>query len=253
MSGDLTAGGARQRGSTAVLPSLDPVLVADHAIADELFRSSRAGLAMLALELRVALHEAATAEAAGTTELPVDPLVATEARLLARTSLDDHLVRRRAELAHEVERARVAAARGLSAAQAEATAVVDEARQELLLVLLDGVDQCPPRGPGLRFDTDPMPPGALLEPPAGPVGEPAPEIVAPPAPSDVGVTGIAPVPAGFTIEREAPAQPAPAIVVAAPLPADDSASFWARYLYADVVLPLVAVLIVAVVLLAWVG
>lgn len=79
------------------------------------------------------------------------------------------------------------------------------------------------------------PPVAVVAPPAAP---PAPEVapvLAPPAPKVV--------PAAIVVPKTAAGAAAPA----------DRPSLVARFLYADVLLPAIAVLIVLAVLLAWVG
>ena len=144
-------------GSIHDLPSLRPVLAADRALVDELVRSAKADVALLALESRVARREASAAEeSCGAVDPYSDPASLAKALELVRVSLEDRLERRRAEFVFDAERERVASARLVSAAQAEATALVAAAREELLSVILHGIELVPGQPADVRVDAEPV-------------------------------------------------------------------------------------------------
>lgn len=245
-----------------VFPTLSPVLVAGRCDAEQVLGLARADLAMLALELRVLRRDLVVAEAASDLRPAMADLPEGAGELLA-TALEQRVSRRRSELAVDVDRARTEAARLVTAAHREAAAVVTAAREEMLAVLLDGSDPRLLDPPILRVVREDRP---ALEPStpvrheprtAAPVvpAEPAPETVAPVAAVHQApeAAARATAPAGQPelpgppADRTSSPQPSPLATASPPL------SLWARYLYADVILPLAAVLIVVVVLLAWVG
>lgn len=259
-----------------VLPTLIPVMAADQGHAEKIIRSARSEIARLALELRVLRRDVAVADAADRLPDGAD-LPAAAAELLA-IALEQRVTTRRSELAADLERSRAEAARLVAAAQAEAVAVVAASRAEMLAVLLDRSAPRPLDPPALRVVRDTLP-------------APKPPATSHLAEADAGVsrraelTGEAPPPARLAWSQQPvpppvptapglmspPASPPAAPLIAEPEPApqgpptvcytaaDDTSrpashgSFCARYLYVDVVLPLLAVLIVVVVLLAWVG
>lgn len=137
------------------------------------------------------------------------------AREFVRTSLDARLATRRRELDDELESTRVEAAESIRSAQEEAAGILAEASREAVGVLLDGI--APSASPSLRV----VAPEAQ-EPRADPNVLEAPVT---PGPTALGVTSSAPR-SGWSLRQ---------------------------FLYLDVVLPLVAVLIIVVILLAWVG
>lgn len=245
----MPADGSRSGGGVATLPSLRPVLVGRSEDIERLIGSERAGVTLLSLELRAALRDAEVAE-------QVDGRVDLDgARELLRTSLDQQLASRRHRLGDQLAQTRMAAAAVVIAAQAEARTLLATASAEVVQVLVQDAALGPvlsapslrvvadhSRSPGESADpTSPTAEGAVLAtvtaaPPAGTL-TPAPVAPFPVAP-------VAPV-------APAPCVPAPVEAIVTHAPPDRSGL--ARYLYLDVVLPLIAVLIVVVVLLAWVG
>lgn len=245
-----------------VFPALRPVLVAERFDAEQALGLARADLAMLALELRVLRRDLVVAEAASDLRPAEADLPEGAGKLLA-TALEQWVSRRRSELVVDVDRARAEAARLVTAAHGEAATVVTAAREEMLAVLLDGADPRLLDPPILRVVRGERP---ALEPSTPVQREPktavpvvpaehAPETVAPVA----AVQGAPEAAARATAPAGQPELPGPpAGRTWSPQPSPPATalprlSYWARYLYADVVLPLVAVLIVVVVLLAWVG
>lgn len=117
------------------LPALEPVLVVGEADVDGLVRSARADLAKLSLELRTLQHRAGgPAEVSAGPDTTGDRVDLPTARELRR-SLEARLAARRPELLAEVDEAHAAAARRVLDAQTEAAALVDAAREELLLAV----------------------------------------------------------------------------------------------------------------------
>lgn len=222
-----------------LFPTLSSTQVADQRNAERVLRSARAEIALLALELRVLCRDVAMAEAEADRR-PEDPELPPGAGELLATALEQRVAARRSELVADAEQARAEAARLVTAAQDEAAAVVAAARDEMLAVLLDGSDPRFLNPPALRVVRDALP--ALTS-------SAAPDASAPqPAPSSPAARQTLPPPPSLA---DPPTIGCTADDVATTAP--PRMSFWARYLYVDVLLPLVAVLIVVVVLLAWVG
>lgn len=230
MSTESLTGEQTAPAAVGLLPPLKVVVVAPSNDVEALVRSSRSEIAKLSLALREALHEAAEAERlAGIGGEHVDILAAHE---VLGSALEPQLVARQAELAAEVERVQEDAARLISAAEAEATRVRAEAREELMGALLRG---------------------------SSPVGPP-PAPLTPPAPTQVPTGAAAPVSpdaAGaelfvLPLPTTPPAM-ATAIAAATRFGRQQRRSLRARLLHADIVLPLIAAIIVLIVLLAWVS
>jgi hypothetical protein len=276
MQGDLAID-LRESDGTAGLPVLTPVAVVAEADVDQLVRTARAGVAMLSLQLRTAVNDAAAAEV-------VDEHVdLSGAHDLARASLDRYVADRRRELAEELEQARADAAFTVTAARTEAAELVAAASEETRRLLLAGVTPLPVDGPpSLRVvpdggetvvvpdepsareltapmvETETAPPQVGAVPPAAEVAAPLAagvalaatpaevSVLAPPAlPVDV-LPVVQPAPAGLA--AHVPAHAATGAAVEQPARRGLS-----RFRYRDVVLPMIAVLVVLVVLLAWVG
>lgn len=260
----MTSGGTRagRRGPAGVLPDLTPLLVVDDKDVEELIRSARADLAKLSLELRALQREAATAREALTAGDAEPSLDLAGAQELLRTGVEARLARRRVERRAEIERAQREASRRIADAEAEASALVDAARAELLRALA-GSSSTPHREPYPTDDsewrprTDPVPPALPSPPPAPPVMD-EPQPPSPPRP----VLDEAPA-SPPDVDRAPPSPPlavAEVTVFAAPSPRPAGRpgrgvhrNWWQGLLHLDVLLPLLAVLIVAVVLLAWVA
>ena len=195
--------------------------------------SVRAELASLALELRVvdADARAVELEALGTAD--------EAAQAFVTSSLGQTLEQRRAQLAREVELARIQAACWVRAAEAEASAIVAAARAGNGPSLTPGADRA---GPFLAaFFAEQMKLGQPLPPrePALPAASVMPVDARPAAQAAAGSTPMRPI------------QPAHRPPVARTR--SSSRSGVRRFLYLDVVLPMLAVLIVFVILVAWVG
>lgn len=288
-------------GAALGLPRLTPVPVVAEAEVDELVRSARAGVAMLSLRLRTALNDLAVAER-GHPQVDLG-----QARDLARSSLDQHVLGRRRELADELEQARADAAFAVTAARTEAAELVAAATEETRQILLAGLGPLPSAPPGLRAVPDGLAgPGLPTHPSVHQLAEsergtrlaaaaveaevaallsaprPEPELehevapnpdlrldvpvqevqarsatapvapmeVAVPATQAVDVGGDAPVPPQRGVSDQPASGNGTAAGIAPEQPAHRALS---RFLYVDVVLPMIAVLIVLVVLLAWVG
>jgi hypothetical protein len=267
-AGDAAAGRA--------LPPLEPVQVARDDEVEALVRAARAGIAMLSLQLRSARQDAELVEQrAQESDL-------TGARDLIDTSLEHWMESRRLQMAQELEQAREDAANLVSTAHEEAAEVVARASEETLAVLLAGMRGRPEGvAPSLRVVPEqraapvaPLVPSGhpavapvmtpsiapapevepVPEPGAGPVVVP---VVAPdPVPVVEPVPGPLPQPAVITMSETTST---PAVVVAPGTPTSaESTSATAPgrlegFLYLDVLLPMVAVLVVLIVLLAWVG
>ncbi|MDP1818348.1 MAG: hypothetical protein Q8K58_00455 [Acidimicrobiales bacterium] len=236
---------------------------------DDALRSARAGAARVALQLRAAAHAPTPPPAlsrAGAASEP-DELGALHPALRVDA--------RRAELSDELEQVRNDAIRLMTAARAHAAAVAAAASEQALRALHQRPATEPPSS--LRVEVEPPPEVAPERPPFPRF--PAPTIAAPPAalpatspaqtsaeeaPQRAGDTfvfvlpvapGVAP---GAGWPAAAPAGPFTVVPPAAP-PADAVAArprsrpTWNKLLYVDVVLPMIAVLVLLVVLLAWVG
>lgn len=248
-------------GGLAGLPLLAPIAVAGEAEVEELVRSARAGVAMLSLRLKAVLNDVAVLERA---EPQADLDAAAE---LARSSLERHITTRRHELADALDQARADAAFDVTAARTEAIEMVATATEETREVLLAAVGPVLAPPPNLHVVSDGPSGAAVASHPS------VRNVVAPDRAGDEASHRAQPSPAApigpstaSPLSEPAPAVPArtttlPVVVEAAPAPIagaaqaarDGSGRAVSRYLYADVVLPMIAVLVVLVVLLAWVG
>lgn len=254
------------------LPVLRAVRVARSEDVDQLVQGARAELAILALQLRTALQRAHAAEAR-----PAGP-DRTDARLLLEAGLDHTLAVRRRSFEDALTSARSDAALVVAAARGAAADLVAAANDELFELLLGGLGPAAPMPPSLRVvgasapSEETVPPSAADEHPR-PVdargrgeraGGATQSVAAHPAGGrvlaverDVVVAGREGVAADSepTVVAEPP-MPAVAAVETAPLVADVAPirpPLLRRFLYVDVLLPMLAVLIVLAVLLAWVG
>lgn len=241
-----------------------PVLVAPAEAVESLLRSEQATIAKLTLRLRDLVHEVETA-AAETSQVDHH-----EAREVLRQSLDELVERRRRELEEMLDGVR-----------SEARTVVESARVDAAAIARD-----------LERATAPQPRPELSPPPrlrvvdlrdlepvqlAAAVPVEVPEVVrethrdATPAAGDVtrnpdppeltaehlapvveaavaaALGGVAAMAGLLSANVVPPSAAVPAAVVV------DRAPTWRRFLYADVILPLVAVLIVVIIVFAWAG
>jgi hypothetical protein len=227
---------------SARLPPLEPVLVAtDDEGVEQLMRSTRAELARLSLELRVAGYKADLEEQS---QSAIDPASGgfdlSGARRLLQWSLTERLDARRLQLAQELDAARLEAARIVASAHRRADAYVTEAHEGVLGTLL--------RPGELLRPLPPLPPTVVPHESAPDLAV-APAVAAPLAPEATPMVAVAPAVA-------VPAPTPPPTATLPPRPADldePRPAWWSRLLYADVLLPLIAVCAVLVVLLAWVG
>ena len=262
----------------AQLPELAPVLVAtDDAGIEQMLQAARADVARLSLELRVARRKADAAErSTAALEVPEPTIGDVDlqgARDLLQASLSERVAVRRAELAVELEQTRVESARVVASAQRQAEAYVATAQDDVLAALFHPGNPLRPLSPLPTIDIAPPMDGTPDE-----SVEDADDIarrdeVAPPLAVSVpaadgqattaGVAAIlaalqpflvaqAAAPAAVTVPI-ATAPIATAVAPVAPLPGPPRPPVWSRLLYADVLLPLIAVVVVLVILIAWVG
>ncbi len=136
-----------------VLPTLNPVYVTASADAEHLFQVARASIAMPALDLRAASIDADNAEAENAEATPSTVGSDADVRALRdwlKGILDQHYVEAQRDFAIRLQTARIEAAAVLSRAQAEATAIVESARSQMLETLLGGAAPgfVPPVGGG---------------------------------------------------------------------------------------------------------
>ncbi|MGH9084404.1 MAG: hypothetical protein ACRDYW_03030 [Acidimicrobiales bacterium] len=260
------------------VPALRPTLVVDVDEAEAMVRASRAQVAVLSLQVRDASEPLPAA--------PVESVGAAE--VLLRSSLDQRLAARRLEISDELERTRTEAAALVASARTEAASIVSDATAETVQILLRGIR--PPTT--LRVVTERLAP-AVAPHPAGSTGvqlEASPddgpdrspdlptqgrsalegsvtravsaalaEVFAAGHPVGVsagaGLPAAEPASAGPTLTVARSSEPAGVPVQSGHgrLTAGQGGSRVARVLYADVILPMVAVVIVLVILLAWVG
>jgi hypothetical protein len=251
--------GGEQHGGP--LPRVEPVQIAtDDRNVEQLVRSARAGVARLSLELRVARHNAEVAEQRLDAEDEATIVDLPAARELLRTSLSQAVDLRRAALATEVEEARLEAARIVASAHRRAEAYLAAAHDGVLATVIDPartLAPLPPVPPTVVPDDDPA------EPESAPVREGA--AVAPVSATALEVASIL---AALQLHPTTPLQPvalpvgvgpaagpvhAPAPPVPAPVPPRPRVPLRSRLMHADVLLPLIAVVAVLLVLLAWVG
>lgn len=240
------------------LPELTPVLVAaDDEDVTEILRAARAEVAQLSLALRAANHELELAEqrrpeldaALGEVDL-------AGARQFLRIVLEQHVAARRTELADELEETRTEAARIVASAEERADAHVATAREAALAALLQPAQPLPPLPPLPAAVDDEDGPAAPApdEPGRETTVSHLQEVVADGA--DTTALGIAsilsalqPVLAAQAVQPSPAAQPALTVrAVRTPRP-----SLASRLLFADVLLPMIAVVVVLIVLIAWVG
>lgn len=228
-------------------PAVRPVMAAPDSEIEPLIRSARASVARIALQVRTTQYEVERVERS-----PSDEDRDAASTLLA-TSLAELVEDRRRDLLRGLDEARTEAAHAVSAARQEAaaralaaTAVVDDQR--------------------------PAEPSAATAVAAPPVAEPAADrpvpwpdpvtTVAPPPDPPV-AAGLRPEELGLLVQAAVTASLSQitAAAIAANATAGSAAPtqvlvrrpLWRRFLYLDVALPLIAVLAVVVVLLAWVG
>ena len=201
-----------------VLPALEPVALVPEAAASDLVRTARSDLAQLALELRTVQADADHAEAG------VDHDGHDSTDHLLQANIQERVQGRRRELQAELDRVR-----------AEADAWLDAVRGQAATLLVSA---------------DPEP-EAVLAPEPAPEPEPEPLESA----SEVLAAPLAEAIEAAVFKAVGQLQLAGPIAVAVDEDEDDGeldgGSFWQNVLYADVVLPLVAVAIVLLILVAW--
>lgn len=238
MLGERTLEHDRSGPDDGSLPTLTAVLVAPADALDDLLRVRRAEVAHLRLRLRAL--EGRSLEPAPPTS-PTQEAPAARALLVA--SLERHAERRRLELAEALDVARVEAAAVISRAHGEVNSLVAAAHSDVVGALLAGT-RAPATAPTLRLVDDAAEDATDEEPTAA----------------------VAPVPSGAEttdgqvedlVRRLAAALPPVEVAPVHSLPAADGehTSRWSlrSFLYLDVLLPLIAIVIVIVVLLAWAG
>lgn len=242
-------------------PVLEPVEVAPDHLVEPALRAARAELAALGLRLRraqrVAEQRAAEVEAAGVDVVEREAVLATR-----RRQLEAGVAARRLEQQEALTAVAEEAASTVEAARVEAEALVDGANERLRLALAalgGGVPDPPPAvaatepapegEPGPRAEI----PAALPVPTAAPQGVPTPQsfvaLVIPAASPDgapiaTGVDGGPPV---IQVVGAADA------VVGAGPGRPPQEPFLRRLMHLDVMLPIAAVVIIFLVLIAWVG
>lgn len=213
MSNDCVRAESIDDDSAFALPELPILVVTANADVDHLIRSARADLARLKLQLRNLEREADEAER-GAMNDEIDPLGLGGD---LRSSIDRGIAQVRAERDADVERAWEEGRRWLRAARDEADSIRSAARGDVIRALLGGPQQHLPAAAPVV--TPPPPPPAPPLPPPPPAAPPLPPL--PSAP------------------ETRPAARKPSVID--------------RYLHADVMLPLIAVVIVVIILLAWVS
>lgn len=265
------------RASTVALPVPRQVVAAGDEDVDAVVRAARAHVARLSLELRSLRHEAELAQpTADDPGAGGEVLDIPAARQFLHAGLENRLSSRRREMRIELDEARTAAALRIRDAQDESARLVGVAREELMAALVsatgrpDGVARSGVRA-SQRQMAEPTAGRIALEPAtpspwapiadgvvaptearvALPLAPPATPTLVLPAP----VVAPAPAPASSMPPPAAPApSPAPTPHVPAPrapAPGRRKPSLRAKFLHADVMLPLIAVVIVLVVLVAW--
>ena len=239
----------------------------------DLLRSARADIARLSLQLRSIRRKADDAERrAGTAALGDEGADIAAARRLLQAGLRDRLDARRRELADELDKARAEATTRAASACRRADAYVAAAHDSVLASVLspdEGLAPLPRLSPAIDLD-DLVGPDDAGAPPTDDIGtgpapiaspEGAPDIATLPSPfaeqgamAWAAATGLPATPypspllppaagAGLPSGAQAPAQGSR---IAGPAP-------WSRLLFADVLLPLIAAVVVLVILLAWAG
>lgn len=204
---------------------------------NQLIRSDRASIARLSLELRAVRY---TADLAEQSQEVIDPAIGgfdlAGGREWLKTALGERVNARRAELAADLDRARDEATRIVASAQRRADQYLGVAHDAVLLALhqpgepLPALPPLPPAVVAVEIEPNPL---DVIEPPA--------ENTA----ADVGaiVAALQPYLAGLTMPQPA----------RAPVPRRPRPPLKKRLLHIDVLLPLIAVIVVAIVLLAWAG
>lgn len=278
--------------AVAPAPSPPMLVVAEAGMADavdredldQMVRTARAGVARLALQLRAAEHAAAAESGAPDADL-------TQVSEIPRTDLAVPRAEPPRAMVEELAQIRSDALQLLARARAQAAGQAADASDETLALLRGPSPTSSTAPPTLRVVIDPPTPVAVSAPapvvaPAPPAPPPVAAVVAPsplpfsPPPPPEAEPVTEPVPVTYP----APDQPLPpaaadplgelgalgglVVVLAMPAaetartaavpvvpaqaerPAKDGAS---KFLYADVVLPMIAVLVLVVLLLAWVG
>lgn len=225
-------------------PALRSVMATPDAQTDPLVRSARADVARLSLQVRTAQDEFDRAQQR--------PLVdRTSARELLQTSLDEVVLARRRELSRVLDEERRAAERVVAEAHEEAAAIVAAA----LAARVQNDEHAAGAAAVATAPSDPGAPASAIDPPtpAVPMIKPPPPSAVPPpeylaqvvqaaVTATLAQVGVAALAGGMR-----PAPQGRASVVA------NRPSFRRRLLHLDVLLPLIAVLLVFLVLLAWVG
>lgn len=202
--------------------------------------AGRAEVALLALQLRTAIFEAEQAEAESAQALRRAEALEAE-RTLLRVSLEERQRRLRVELAAALEEARAAAAATIAEARREAVSLVAAARARAAEAeaVVEAEAAVAPEA------DEPEVVGVAVPTPSG--------AAAPPVPPDQLAEVVRAVVAATLAEARAAGLAAGPRVVAVDPRLLEGGPMRRRVLHADVVLPLVAVLLVFVVLVAWVG
>jgi hypothetical protein len=215
------------------LPELTAVVVAVADEVEDLLVARRAHLARGCLQLRDL--ERAFAVRVDDDGAEAELIDIEGAKAFLRTSLDHQLRQRRAELDAEVDAARLTAARLVADAHEEAVGILAAANEAIVGTLLEGLTshvgaEVTPTLRVVGSELDRAQERARDAHPTAPAQPPAPAPALAPAPAPASATA-----------------PVPVAVSAAPK--------WGvrSFLYVDVLLPLVAVVLVLLVLLAWVG
>jgi len=269
---DLADGSTGTDRLSAMLPTLTPLLVAGEEEIDQVDRTARAGIAILSLQLRTVERSASLAEAQETNW----DLHAAQGFLQA--SLGHRMEMRRREMAEEVEQVRGEAVRLVLQSRATAADLIAKAGEESLALLMAGTGVDRTSGaPSLRIisqrRTDPA--GQDLHALTHPFDHPASDAARTSVAGRIVAPVVAPIPVVLPPDAErtsTPVTPPPApsasatatvstpVVVVPTTLADPGVSEepkpqspLSRFLYLDVLLPMIAVLILIVVLLAWVG
>lgn len=255
-----------QEATASQLPELSPVLVAtDDEGVEELIRAARADVARLSLALRSVRHRADTAaRRAADAESCSSDFDPPAARELLRSSLEVSIEARRRDLTTELEQARADATRVVASAQRRADAYVASAQSAAMTALLQPgqpLAPLPPLPPAVDPDENALPVFLFRDEAPAPQLVPAAHERSPSADQATAVgfasilAALQPLIAGQSAPPVAPSASAgaPAPVLAPPTPKPPRPSLASRLLFADVLLPLIAVVVIVIVLLAWVG
>lgn len=231
---------------------------------EEDLRLARADVARLKLELRSVTRKADDAEQLLAAAEPVADEAAgfdaAAARELLVATLRPHLEARRAELAAELEEARAEASRLLQSAHQRAEEYVAGAHDVVFSALLRPGEEIGPLPPlPLEIVTDTRPsstPEAVAEARPSSASEVVPEQAVPVAEPADGTHGVGAMLGALQAYLAHAAGAAPAAAAAfttARRPRQPREPLRTRLLHADVVLPLIAVVAVLLILIAWVG